>query len=171
MGELQLYIDPCEDENSDEGCLAGQFECSRASNGNCLLAWSTIYEAPGKHALQAGLMLQDPADRLQDISGSMEPFVVTNLCQFSLTSAHFQPEFGATLRARLPESNGTCFLEIKSPAGALLKTISATTSNSVIKVFWDLTDDRGRRCTNDAFDTVLHVTLPDSGREQTLRGP
>jgi len=171
IGELQLYIDPCEDDDSDEGCVAGQFECSRATNGNCLLAWSTIYETPGKHALQAGLMLHDPGNRLHDISGPLFPITLTNLCQFSLSSAHYQPEFGATLRVKFPESNATCRLEIKSPAGALLKTIKAETSNGVMNIFWDLTADNGKRCTNDAFDTVFHIALPDSGKIQTLKGP
>ena len=80
-------------------------------------------------------------------------------------------EFGATLRVKFPESNATCRLEIKSPAGALLKTIKAETSNGVMNIFWDLTADNGKRCTNDAFDTVFHIALPDSGKIQTLKGP
>ena len=34
-----------------------------------------------------------------------------------------------------------------------------------------LLPDRGQRCTNDAYDSVFHITLPGSGRSQTLRGP
>lgn len=33
-----------------------------------------------------------------------------------------------------------------------------------------LSPDRGRRCTNDAYDSVFRITLPGSGRSQTLRG-
>src|ERR1043166_1878145 len=171
LGALELYIDPSEEEDSDEGCNVGQVECARATNGNCLLVWSTIYECPGKHALQAGLALKSAAETDEEIIGPAAPFLVTNLCQFSLSSAHFQHEFGVTFRARLPERTGTYAIEIKSPAGDLLKTISGSTSNSFIKEHWDLTDDRGRVCTNDSFGTVLHVTLPSSGRSQTLRGP
>jgi hypothetical protein len=171
LGALELYIDPSEEEDSDEGCNVGQVECARATNGNCLLVWSTIYEFPGKHALQAGLALKSAAETDEEIIGPAAPFLVTNLCQFSLSSAHFQHEFGVTFRARLPERTGTYAIEIKSPAGDLLKTISGSASNSFIKEHWDLTDDRGRVCTNDSFGTVLHVTLPSSGRSQTLRGP
>src|SRR5262249_34635758 len=55
-GALHLLVDPpAEDENED---LEGGFpECTRAANGNCLLTWKTLYEAPGKHALQMKLVL------------------------------------------------------------------------------------------------------------------
>src|SRR5258706_1403335 len=144
---------------------------NRATNGNCLLVWSTIYETPGNHALQAGLDLNDHAKPDEEISGPLATFVLTNLCQFSLSSAHFEHEYGVTLRGRLPELNGTYSLEFRSLAGELLKTIPGATSNRVIEVHWDLTDDHGKVCTNDSFDTVFHITLPDSGRSQTLKGP
>jgi len=167
---LQLYIDPCTDEDSDEGCNVGQLECNRATNGNCVLVWNTIYESPGKHALQAGLVVDEP--RLNDpIVGPLARFTVSNLCQFSLSSATFDPEHGATLHARLPEPNGTYLIEINSPSGERLKTITGTATNGIIKVHWDLTDDHGRLCTNSSFDTVFNITLPDSGRSQTLKGP
>jgi hypothetical protein len=41
----------------------------------------------------------------------------------------------------------------------------------VIRVYWDLLDDHGNRCTNEAIDSVFRVTLPGSGRSQTLKGP
>src|SRR5262249_40212279 len=154
-----------------EGFQVGQVECKRATNGNCLLVWSTVYEAAGKHALQAGLDLHETANPDQEIVGPLTSFVVTNLCQFSLASSRFLPEQGVTLRARLTETNGTYPLGIKSTAGNLLKTFAGSTSNGVIKVHWDLKDDHGKVCTNIEFDTVFHITLPDSGRTQMLRGP
>ena len=171
LGSPNLFIDLRADEDSDEDCDVGQFECRRATNGNCLLVWSTIYESHGKHALQMGLELDEPDRDDQFIVGPARPFVVSNFCQFSLSSAYFNPDFGATLRAKLPEPNGTYSIEITSPAGDRLKTITGTTSNGVIKVHWDLTDDHGRKCTNNAYGTLIHVTLPDSGRAQTLKGP
>jgi hypothetical protein len=171
LGSLALYIDPMKDDDSDVGCNAGQLECKRATNGNCLLVWNTIYEAPGKHALQAGLLRNESARPDEDISGPLASFVVTNLCQFSLSSAYFQPEMGATFRAQLPELVGTYRIELKSPAGERLKTITGSTSNGLLKVRWDLTDDHGRPCTNESYDSVFHLALPDSGRSQTLKGP
>jgi hypothetical protein len=172
VGELGLYIDPCPDEDSDEGCNVRWLECLRATNGNCLLVWNTIYESPGKHALQMGLALNEPAKRGEELFvGPVSPFVVSNLCQFSVSSAHFNREIGATLHAKLPEPNGAYTIELKSPAGALVKTFAGSTSNGVIKVFWDLTDDHGNKCTNDSYESVFHITLPDSGRSQTMKGP
>ena len=171
LGSLNLFIDLRADEDSDEDCDVGQFEWRRAPTGNCLLILSTLYESHGKHALQMGLELSEPDRDDQFIVGPARPFVVSNLCQFSLSSAYFNPEFGATLRAKLPEPNGNYSIEITSPAGDVLKTITGTTSNGVIKVHWDLTDDHGRKCTNNAYGTLIHVTLPDSGRVQTLKGP
>ena len=171
IGTPYLLVDPVRDDDSDEGCVAGEFECRRATNGNCLIVLSTIYESPGKHALQLGFELNERVRDDKPIVGPITPFVVSNLCQFSLTSAHFNPAFGATLRGKLPESNGTYSLEISSPRGERLRTLNGATSNGVIKVFWDLTDERGRKCTNNAYDTLVHITLPDSGRSQTLKGP
>src|SRR5207249_10126965 len=132
----------------------GEFECQRATNGNCLLAWKTIYEAPGKHALQAGLDLKDRRNSDQELAGPLLPFTITNLCQFSLTSAHFDPRFGVSLRLRLPELNGAYVVELKSTSGQLLKTISGATANRDVKVHWGLTDEHGTLCTNHEFDTL-----------------
>ena len=72
LGSLHLFIDPNKDEDSDDGCSVGWLECKRATNGNCLLVWDTIYESPGKHALQAGILLEENPPRI--ISASLEPF-------------------------------------------------------------------------------------------------
>ena len=171
LGTLQLYIDAGPDEDSDEGSAVGESECRRAVNGNCLLVWRTIYESPGKHALQMGLDLNEPAGTDEVIVGPVAQLVVSNLCQFSLSSAYFNPELGATLRAKLPEPNGEYTIEISSPEGDRLKTITGSTTNGVIKIHWNLTDDQGRRCTNNAFGSRFRIALPDSGRSQTLNGP
>ena len=117
------------------------------------------------------LDLKDKGQNDEGLFGPVTPFVVTNLCQFTPESASFDPELGAKFYARLPESNGTYQIELKSPAGERLRTITGSTTNGFFEVHWDLTDDRGRRCTNDSYDSVFDITLPDSGRSQTLRGP
>ena len=106
-----------------------------------------------------------------DISGPLLPFVITNLCQFSLTSAHFDQDTGATFHAKLPEANGNFTIELNTTNGTRLKTITGSTTNGVIKVHWDLIDEHGQRFTNDFFNSVFHIELPDSGRTQTLKGP
>jgi hypothetical protein len=51
------------------------------------------------------------------------------------------------------------------------KQAAGNTSNGLIKVHWDLTDDHGRPCTNESYDSVVRLALPGSGRSQTLKGP
>jgi hypothetical protein len=171
LGTLHLFVDRIPDDDSDAGVNGGFFELKRATNGTCLVVWRTIYESPGPHTLRLGLELNETDDESAPILGPVASFVVSNLCQFSVTSATFDPRFGATLRAKLPESNGTYSATMLSPAGDRLKTISGTTTNGIIKLHWDLTNEEGRRCTNESFDTVFQITLPESGRSQTLKGP
>jgi hypothetical protein len=168
---VELYVDPVVDNDSDEGCHAGMIECKPAANGNTLLSWRTIFEAPGTHALQAGMDLTEPLAPLGEIIGPFHDFTVSNLCQFSLESVRFNPEIGATARGKLPELEGNYSFENIGPAGNSLKTITGNTTNGSIKVFWDLKDEKGVRCTNNFYNTVLHVTFPASGRSQTLKGP
>ena len=170
VGEVGLCIDRY-GPDYEEGWGVGHDECVRAANGACRLVWSTIYETPGKHALLAVLELKDKGQGDEALFGPVTPFLVTNLCQFTPESAAFDPESGAKFYARLPESNGTYEIELKSPAGDRLRTITGSTSNGCFEVRWDLKDDKGRRCTNDSYDSVFHNTLLDSGRSQTLRGP
>lgn len=172
LGSLLLYIDPVgagNEEQGEAGCVAAWLDCRRATNGNCLLVWDTIYETPGRHALQLGVELEEDPGKM--IAGPLSPFVSSNVCQFSVESAVFNPEIGATLRARLPEANASYSVDINSPEGNRLHTITGTTTNGVIKIFWNLRDDRGVRMTNESFGTIFHVTLTDSGRMQTMRGP
>jgi hypothetical protein len=158
-------------DDSDEGCNVQQMECERADNGDCLLVWSTIYESAGQHVLQAGLSVNEFPPDSPEIRGPLLPFTITNFCQFSLASAHYDPVLGATLHAMLPEIHASYTIELVATNGALLKTITGGTSNGVIKAHWDLIDDQGRRFTNGEFNSVFHITLPDSGRSQSMRGP
>jgi hypothetical protein len=172
FGELALLVDPVEVDDFIGDSRAGWLEFHRATNGNCRLVWNTIYESPGPHVVQLGLEWRDSTnDDGRFFTGPPASLVVSNLCQFSLSSAYFKPELGATLRAKLPESNATYSVEITSPAGELLKTITGTTSNGFLTVHWDLVDEHGIRCTNTSFNTLLHLKLPESGRSQTLKGP
>ena len=174
LGHLALLVDPIKNGKFFDGhdSQARWIEGHRAANGNFLLVWNTTYEAPGLHALQLALAWNDrSSDEGSFTTGPAAPFMVSNLCQFSTSSAYFKPELGPTLRAKLPEPNATYSLEITSPNGELLKTITGSTSNGLITIHWDLVDERGRCCTNSSFDTVVHLKLRDSGRSQTLKGP
>lgn len=168
LGQLCLVLDTNNDD-SDEGSLVQQMELKRADNGDCLLAWNTIFESPGTHALQMGLEVNQWPTNF--FTGPVEPVVITNFCQFSLASAHFNPEAGATLHAKLPETNARYVIELNATDGTRIKTITNRTANGIIKEHWDLLDDHGQRFTGEFFNTVFHITLTDSGRTQTMRGP
>jgi hypothetical protein len=170
VGELNLLVD-ANDDSADEMGSAQPAELGRAENGNCRLAWHTIFECPGKHELQIGLTLDDSGPNKREVDGPSLSFTITNLCQFSLTSAHFDEEIGATLRAKLPEPNATYTIEFNATNGSPLNAVSGSTTDGFIEVFWDLIDKNGTRFTNDFFNSVIHLKLTDSGREQTMKGP
>ena len=178
---------------STEGEGGERQTCERATNGNCLLSWITTYDPPGRHAIQAEFIAsgmkrvvslkpdgtpfvdyveKDPGKTGTDLraKGLAVAYVSTNVCQFSAEYDNFDAH-GATLHAKLPESNGIYSIELTTPQGSHLKTLTGTTSNGVIKVHWDLIDDQGRRFTNTEFNSTFNVTLSDSGRSQKIKGP
>ena len=103
--------------------------------------------------------------------GSAISVVTSNLCQFSLDSATYDIEFGARFHARLPESNGLYSIECLTTNGAHLATLNGSTTNGEFNTVWDLVDDHGHRLNGETFNSIVHITLPDSGRTQTLKGP
>jgi hypothetical protein len=171
MGAVVLLADADTEEPAMPDSGAKMQDCERATNSDCLLIWHTIFDPPGKHAVQVQLALSTKSGGEFFLKGPAISVVTSNLCQFNLASAHFDQESGADFQARLPESNGAYIAEMKTTDGILLKTITGGTSNGVLKVHWDLIDEHDVRLTNDFFNSVFHITLPDSGRTQILQGP
>lgn len=172
IGVLHLVVDGRLDAAS-RGEEGERQTCEPAANGNSLLGWTSTYDPPGRHAIQAEFIAtkdEDKEDTALRVKGPAVPFVSSNLCQFDSAYDHFDAS-GVTMYARLPESNGVYNIELKAPTGTHLKTLKGTTSNGVIRAHWDLIDDHGNRCTNESIDSVFQVTLPGSGRSQTLKGP
>jgi hypothetical protein len=73
---------------------------------------------------------------------------------------------GAILYAKVPKTNATYSIELKTISGGHLKTITGSTTNGEIEAHWNLTDEHGNKVTNDSFNAVFNVTLPD-GTSQT----
>jgi hypothetical protein len=165
IGFLQLLVD-VPPEESTSSCAEFQ-GCARATNGNCRLIWNTTFDPPGQHAVQAQLYLE--REDSNQVRGPVTPFYSSNLCQFNAFYSNFDAK-GATLYAKLPEPNGIYTIELKTPDGGEIKTFTGSTSNGVIKVNWNLIDAHGKRFTNDSFESTFHITLPDSGRSQTMKG-
>ena len=170
LGSLTLHIDAW-GKITVEGFDVRQMDCRRATNGDCLLVWNTIFESPGKHALQLALNLPETLPGNPEWRGPPLAFTVTNLCQFAIASASFEAVAGATFHARLPEKNATYSIDCNLPDGTHLKTLTGDTMNGEFKITWDLKDDHGQRMTNEFFNSVVHLKLTDSGRTQTLQGP
>ena len=80
LGELKLLMDSDPDDSflNDPELT----ECSRATNGDCLLAWNTAFERPGQHAMQALFTAQVGVDRELQVKGPVKPFSSSNLCRF-----------------------------------------------------------------------------------------
>jgi hypothetical protein len=169
VGKLLLLVDPVE---GSEDAEAIRYRCIAGANGNCRITWQTDFDRPGKHALQAAVRLRSEDKKLPSlVKGPMLAFVSSNVCQYSESSSHFDPELGAVLLAKILEPNASYRVEFVSPEGERIRTLTKTTTNSVIKVMWDLADERGQRFSGDAFDTVFHVTLASDGKVYTQKGP
>ena len=168
-----LQLDADTDPNSmfapDRGAKVQ--ERSRAANGDCLLVWHTIFDPPGRHALQVELTWNNESGAEAWCRGPAIAITTSNLCQFSIDSSTYDVDLGARFHARLPEKNGNYSIECVSTNGAHLTTLTGSTTNGEFNVVWNLVDDHGRRLHGETFNSVVHVTLPDSGRTQTLRGP
>jgi len=169
MLRLIVDADPEDESKLDSGGIV--YDCERATNGDCLVVWHAIYDPPGPHAVQAYLVLDDKREGILYMWG--RPIVVTtsNLCQFSLDSSSYDVDHGATFHARLPETNGLYAIECVTTNGEHLKTLTGSTTNGEFNAIWNLVDDHGHRLTGETFNSIVHITLPDSARTQTLRGP
>jgi hypothetical protein len=177
FGRLFPLIDPMISvDYFERGCVAAASGFQRASNGDTLLLISTIYEAPGKHALQLELLPNGHSivkgmreDDEENLCGPLSPIYITNVCQFSPSFDGFNPLLGVTIRAGVTESNAHFTGKFISSSGVQLKSFSGSTSNGFIAMHWDLnTEDR--RWTN-GFESRFEITLPHSGKSQSLNGP
>jgi len=68
---------------------------------------------------------------------------------------------GAYFRAKLAQPVGSYSLELTTPSGEHLHTITGSTTNGIVEVHWDLLYDGGKRYTNDSFNSTWTVTFPD----------
>lgn len=157
-GCLRLVVDPRDGDDREGG--GGEFQdCSRATNGNCLLSWDTTFDPPGQHHLRANLYC--PGTRKENglhFNGPILPFYSSNALQFDPFFSEYDNQ-GAILYAKVAKTNLTYKIELKTPTGVHIKTITGSTSNGIIEEHWNLTDDRGNKITNDSFQAEFRVLL------------
>ena len=161
---LRLIVDPWNEE--DRSGKGGEFqECNRATNGNCLLVWGTTFDPPGQHHLRASLFCPGPRiTKWLMFLGPILPFYSSNTVQFSAFYSSYNDR-GAILHAKVAKTNVTYSIELTTPAGVHIRTITGSTSNGIIEEHWDLTDDHGNKYTNGSFNSDFHITLPDGTSE------
>ena len=164
-------VDADPEEELPFDCGGKVYGRKRATNGDCLLVWHAIYDPPGRHAVQIYLALEDKRGGTLYGIGPPIPVTTSNLCQFSLDCANYDPEVGARFHARLPEKNGKFSIECLTTNGLHLATLAGSTSNGEFNIVWNLVADDGHRLTGETFNSVVQITLPDSVLSQTLRGP
>ncbi len=169
MLRLMIDADPEDNVKLDSGGQA--YDVCRATNGDTLIVWHAIYEPIGPHAVQSYFVLDKPHGEILYMWGRPVAFTNSNLCQFSFDCANYDADQGAIFHARLPEKNGTFSIECVTTNGERLKTLTGSTTSGEFKVIWNLMADDGHRLTGETFNSVVTVSLPDSGRTQTLRGP
>ena len=168
---LHVVVDPDPEQQFPMDAGGNAYDRERATNGDYLVVWHTIYDPPGRHAVQAYFVLGDKREGNLYINGPPVAVTTSNLCQFSLDCVNYDAAVGARFHARLPERNGNYSIECVTTNGAHLTTLTGNTSNGEFNVVWNLVDDRGQRFPGGTINSIVQLTLPDSGRTQTLRGP
>ncbi|MGH7991131.1 MAG: hypothetical protein ACREDS_13195, partial [Limisphaerales bacterium] len=159
IGLVFLLVDA--DTNKATAAGSGEYqECDQATNGNCLLEWNVSYEKPGAHYLQAELFIQGQRSKsdYQKFYGPSLLFCSSNIVQFDPFYSEFDSK-GAMLYAKVFQTNATYSIDLRTPSGQRIRTITGSTTNGIVEVFWDLRDDSGRRFTNiDEVRATFHVT-------------
>lgn len=173
LGTLRLLCDADPGEQAGDEAMLQEFE--RSTNGYCRLVWNTMYDPPGQHFLQAELVIHkwldhpQPGDHIErDISlrGPLFSFQSTNTLQYFLHGDSYF-DYGAYFRVKLAQPVGAYALELTTPSGEHIHTISGTTTNGIVNVYWDLLYDGGKRYTNESFNSTWNVTFPGTPTNST----
>ena len=168
IGTLRLLCDADPGERTPNEAIVQDFQ--RATNGNCRLVWDTDYDPPGQHFLQAELAIyrwhshsrQDNyIEQEIPVKGPLLSFFSTNTVQLFPHGDTFT-DYGAFFLAKLARPVGSYSLELTTPSGEHIHTITGSTTNGIVEAHWDLRYGGGKRYTGDSFNSSWTVTFPDS---------
>ena len=177
IGTLRLLCDA--DPSEKPGSEAIVQELERATNGSCRLIWNTSYDPPGQHFLQAELVIYRWHGRSQQgdyieqeiaLRGPLFSFLSTNTVQLFLHGDTFTA-YGAFFRVKLAQRRGSYSLELTTPSGDHIHTITGSTTNGIVEVHWDLLYDGGKRYTGESFNSTWSVTFPDPPKPGSTNSP
>jgi hypothetical protein len=168
IGTLRLLCDAAPGERTPNEAIVQDFQ--RATNGNCRLVWDTNYDPPGQHFLQAELVIyrwhshSEPGNYIEQeipLKGPLLSFLSTNTVQLFPHGDNFT-DYGAFFLARLARHVGSYSLELTTPSGEHIHTITGSTTNGIVEAHWDLRYGGGKHYTGDSFNSSWTVTFPDS---------
>jgi hypothetical protein len=155
IGNLSLNIDV--DADTLEGICPAQ-------DNNTLINWSSTYNTPGQHYLQAQLTVKytgNDADIITAV-GPVIPFYSANLLQFFESGQVFNAN-GAYLQAQLTQGNANYTIQIFDPSttpSTLINTIAGSTTKGLIQEAWGLTNSNRTPFTGNTFTAIYNVTIP-----------
>jgi hypothetical protein len=150
-GEVRLGVFN-NDGDFVERCFDG---VDRGTNGRCVIWWVINYDPPGKHDIRAQLTYHNGLDSIE-IIGPPLLFESSNVCKFFEGASLFNSS-GAILQAKLREQTAKFRIELTTPKGKHLKTITGSTTNGMIELDWDLKDDHGKKFMGDSFGGAFYV--------------
>jgi len=139
----------------------------RATNGNSLLSWNTLYDPPGQHYIQAEITLNGTGDDHAIISGrgKLAPYYSDNVVRFFESDAMFD-DTSAFLDAQLPVQNADYVIRLydtTTTPPALMKTITNSTANGTIQEDWNFSVDGSLDpFAGSSFTAEFDVTLLDA---------
>lgn len=141
-------------------------EAQRATNGNCLLVWPAIYDAPGTHKLQTSFLI-GLHDRVGvgglvplELLGPVYSVHLTNAFQLDPFWNQYSASRGAFLHADVASTNAQYEVTLYDSSGNLLKAFQGNLSNTVLDQHWDLLDAQGNQFSGGWFNAVYRITLP-----------
>jgi len=167
LGTLRLLCDADPGERAGDEAMVQEFE--RSTNGHCRLVWNTMYDPPGQHFVQVELVICRWPDHSQQgnynereipLRGPLFSFLSTNTLQYFLHGDTYF-DYGAYFRVKLAQPVGAYALELTTLSGERIHTITGTTTNGIVNVYWDLLYDGGKRFTDESFNSTWTVTFPE----------
>jgi hypothetical protein len=129
-----------------------------ATNGHAIVWWSINWDSPGRQELRAQLTYHHGLDSIK-IIGPPLVYKSDNVCRFREGATFFNSE-GTQLYAILRAPKARFRIELTTPEGKHLKTVTGSTTTGYITNEWNLVDERGKKFQGDAFDAAFYVTYP-----------
>ena len=138
-------------------------ECTRATNGNCLLSFNVAFDPAGLHYLSAAFRLGTEPGTPHPVTtaaGVVQPLYSSNSVQFYENASMFDAT-GAFLDAKLFAQQADYTIDLydlsTTPRTPIL-SITNSTSNGIIQEDWAVTNADGTPFTGTTIAAVFSVT-------------